>query len=55
MASVNNEMNVNKRRKGVKNVIYKRESIKESRLKNEMYVNYRGDTVGPREQGYDCR
>ena len=55
MASVSNNITVPKRKKGVKGIIYKREKIKESRLKNEEYVNYKGETVKPKEQGYDCR
>ncbi|PSN53749.1 hypothetical protein C0J52_02214 [Blattella germanica] len=55
MASVSGELTLTKRKKGVKSVIYHREIIKESRLKNQAYVNYKGETVKPREQGYDCR
>ncbi|KAF2895702.1 hypothetical protein ILUMI_10482 [Ignelater luminosus] len=45
---------VTKKRKGVKNVIYKNEKIKEARLKNQLYENYKGAVVKPKNQGYDC-
>ena len=37
-----------KRKKGVKNVEYKCKRIKNTRLKNQVYVNWRGNTVKQR-------
>lgn len=46
---------VAKKKKGVKNVTYKSEKIKAARLKNEPYLNHKGNPVNPKQQGYDCR
>lgn len=43
-----------KRKKGVKNVIYKCEVIKKARVKGEAYTNYKGNAVGARTQGQNC-
>lgn len=55
MESISGELTATKRKKGVISVIYKREEIKESRLKNQAYVNYKGEAVKPRVQSYDCK
>lgn len=43
-----------KRKKG-KQVEYKCERIKKSRVKNEEYTNWKGNVVKPKEHGFACR
>ncbi|CAH0564571.1 unnamed protein product [Brassicogethes aeneus] len=43
-----------KRKKGWKQVVYKRKKIKMARVKGEKYENYRGNIVEARTQGKPC-
>ena len=43
----------NKRKKGVKSVIWQCERIKKARIKGKEYVNYRGNLV-PKKQMGNC-
>lgn len=44
-----------KRKKGLKQVKYKSEEIKESHVKGKQYINWKGNTVSPNKQGEDCK
>lgn len=44
-----------KRKKGLKQVIYKHEMIKSARVKGKEYLNYRGIQVNARTMGEPCR
>lgn len=44
-----------KRKKGLKQVIYKSEMIKSARVEGKEYVNYRGVKVNQRTMGEPCR
>ncbi|KAG8272763.1 hypothetical protein J6590_035071 [Homalodisca vitripennis] len=44
-----------KRRKGVKQVRYKCEVIKEGRVKDESYTNWKGNRVERKRKGEDCK
>lgn len=52
--SESNNSTVLKRKKG-KQVEYKCEKIKKSRVKNEEYTNWKGNVVKPKEHGFACR
>lgn len=47
--------NTAKRKKGVKSVVYRSESIKKARIKGEEYVNYKGIIVPKRQTGESCK
>ncbi|KAF5277359.1 hypothetical protein FQA39_LY06172 [Lamprigera yunnana] len=44
----------NKRKKGVKSVIWQCERIKRARIKGDEYVNYKGNVVPKKEMGLNC-
>lgn len=44
-----------KRKKGLKQVVYKSEMIKSARVEGQEYVNYRGVKVNQRTMGEPCR
>lgn len=44
-----------KRKKGLKQVVYKSEMIKSARVEGKEYVNYRGVKVKARIMGEPCR
>lgn len=49
------DLNLKKRKKGMKNLDYRCEQIKKARVKNEQYVNWKGNVVAPKPHGIDCR
>ncbi|KAG8241018.1 hypothetical protein J6590_096407 [Homalodisca vitripennis] len=53
-SDINNSTSL-KRKRGRKQVEYKCERIKKSRVKNEKYENWKGNVVRPKEHGFDCR
>lgn len=44
-----------KRKKGLKQVRYKYETIKEARTKGENYINWKGNVVVAKKMGEDCK
>lgn len=53
-SDADNSVNL-KRKKGLKQVEYKCERIKKLRVKNEEYINWKGNFVKPKEHGFNCR
>lgn len=49
------DFELKKRKKGVKNKDYRCEIIKKARVKNEQYVNWKGNVVEPIPYGLNCR
>lgn len=45
----------NKRKKGVKSVIWQCERIKEARIKGDEYINYKGKVIPKKEMGLNCK
>lgn len=45
----------NKRKKGVKSVIWQCERIKKARIKGEEYVSYKGNVVPKKKMGVNCK
>lgn len=52
--SENDVFNENGKRKGQRK-LYKRDVIKNARVKGECYINYKGNTVPAPDQGGDCK
>ena len=53
-SDADNSVNL-KRKKGLKQVEYKCERIKKLRVKNEEYINWKGNLVKPKDHGFNCR
>lgn len=49
------EVERNKRKKGVKRVIWRCERIKKARIKGDEYVSYRGNIVPKKILGLNCK
>lgn len=48
-------LNANKRKKGVKSVIWQCDRIKAARIKGDEYINYKGNVVPKKEMGLNCK
>lgn len=50
-----NSEGANKRKKGVKQSLYKYEIIKTARVKGDEYTNWKENVVPARKQGENCK
>lgn len=55
MENAENHVPILKRKKGIKQVVWKCEQIKKSRVKGEEYSNYKGNIVHSKTLGVSCK